>query len=71
MSGRHFLADRNELSGGLFFFFFLNTILMHLRRKGCLLGEVGRGKDRAWADHSGWALGWGGAESAPCSPGHL
>lgn len=32
MSGRHFLADRDEVSDGFFFFF--NTILTDLSGKG-------------------------------------
>lgn len=42
MSGRHFLADRDEVSDGFFFFF--NTILTDLSGKG---GGGGSLKDRA------------------------
>lgn len=51
MSGRHFLADRDELLGGCFFKHHFNASL-----EDRALGEVGRGGQRAWTDHSRWAL---------------
>lgn len=63
-SGRHFLADRDELSGGCFFKRHFNA-----SREDSVLGEVGGGIQRAWTDHSGWALSWGTAECSR-SPGH-
>lgn len=60
MSGRHFLADRDELLGGCFFKHHFNASL-----EDRALGEVGRGGQRAWTDHSRWALSWGTAERSP------
>lgn len=60
MSGKHFLADSDELSGGCFFKHHFNA-----SQEDRALGEVGGGRQRAWTDHSRWALSWGMVERSP------
>lgn len=53
MSGKHFLADRDELLGGF------NTVFMHLRRKGVGGGGQGRTKGLDRPQEVGAELGQG------------
>lgn len=60
MSGRHFLADRDELSGWISF----NAS----QKKGCR-GRCG-GKEESPDRHGMWAPCWGGPGRSPCYPGY-
>ena len=59
MSGRHFLADRNELSGGLFFFFFSKHHFNASQEERVFVGRGGAGQGQSLGRPLGVGSGLG------------